>query len=160
VIGGAGRDTDRLRRVATEVGAPARFLGRVPEDDLPALYGCADVFAMVCRNRWGGLEQEGFGIVFLEAAAAGIPQIAGRSGGSHEAVVDGQTGLVVADERETAAALARLLTDPALRAAMGTASRERVASQLTYDVLAATLAAAIDGADLGPGAHAVGADGS
>ena len=59
------------------------------------LYACADVFAMPCRERWGGLEAEGFGIVFLEAAAAGVPAVAGRSGGSHEAVVDGETGFVV-----------------------------------------------------------------
>ena len=56
------------------------FLGRVPNDDLPPLYGCADVFTMLCRNRWGGLEQEGFGIVFVEAAACGVPQVAGDSG--------------------------------------------------------------------------------
>ena len=70
-IAGGGRDRDRLERRGR--GRRARrsaFLGRVPDDDLPALYGCADVFAMLCRNRWGGLEQEGFGIVFLEAAAA------------------------------------------------------------------------------------------
>ena len=64
----------------------------MPDDDLPSLYGCADVFAMLCRNRWGGLEQEGFGIVFLEAAACGVPQVAGASGGAAEAVVDGETG--------------------------------------------------------------------
>ena len=72
-----------------------RFLGRVPNDDLPALYGCADVYTMLCRNRWGGLEQEGFGIVFLEAAACGVPQVAGDSGGAAEAVADGETGIVV-----------------------------------------------------------------
>ena len=84
-----------------------RFLGRVPDDrGLPALYGCADAFAMLCRNRWLGLEQEGFGIVFLEAAAAcGVPQVAGRSGGSAaEAVIDGVTGtLVVGRPRSTSA---------------------------------------------------------
>ena len=67
---------------------------------------------MACRNRWLGLEQEGFGIVFLEAAAAGVPQVAGRSGGAAEAVVDGETGLVVADPDDpgrVAEALRRLL---------------------------------------------------
>ena len=54
---------------------------------------------MPCRERWGGLEAEGFGIVFLEAAAAGVPAVAGRSGGSHEAVVDGETGFVVESRR-------------------------------------------------------------
>ena len=73
-----------------------RLLGRVPSPDLPGLYACADVFALCCRSRWGGLEQEGFGIVFLEAAAAGVPSVAGDSGGAAEAVVDGETGVVVA----------------------------------------------------------------
>ena len=72
-----------------------RLLGGVSDAELPGLIGAADVFAMVCRNRWLGLEQEGFGIVFLEAAAAGVPQVAGASGGAGEAVVDGETGLVV-----------------------------------------------------------------
>ena len=57
------------------------------DEDLAALLGAADVFAMACRSRWIGLEQEGFGIVFLEAAAAGVPQVAGDSGGAAEAVV-------------------------------------------------------------------------
>ena len=69
--------------------------GASPTTTCPALYGCADVFAMPCRNRWGGLEQEGFGIVFVEAAACGVPQVAGDSGGAAEAVDDGVTGLVV-----------------------------------------------------------------
>ncbi len=80
-ISGSGRDRARLERLAATTGAPVQFLGRVGNDDLPALYGCVDVFAMPCRNRWGGLEQEGFGIVFVEAAAAGVPQVAGRSRG-------------------------------------------------------------------------------
>ena len=76
-IAGGGRDERRLRRLAAELDAPVRFLGRVSNDDLPRLYGCADVFTMPCRTRWGGLEQEGFGIVFVEAAACGVPQVAG-----------------------------------------------------------------------------------
>src|SRR5690606_6427331 len=102
---------------------------------------------MVCRgNRWGGLEQEGFGIVFLEAAASGVPQVAGRSGGSHEAVVHGSTGLVVDDPTDVAAvavALSRLLDDAALRAEMGRAARRRVEAELTYDLLAERLATAL-----------------
>ena len=77
------------------LGRRARFLGRVPDAALAPLLACADLFAMPCRDRWLGLEAEGFGIVFLEAAAAGVPVVAGRSGGSHEAVVDGATGFVV-----------------------------------------------------------------
>ncbi len=146
-IAGSGRDRLRLERIADESRAPAMFLGRVDDAGLPALYAASDVFAMLCRNRWGGLEQEGFGIVFLEAAAAGVPQLAGASGGSAEAVVDGVTGWVVdrpSDPDAVAAALGRLLDDPAQRAAMGAASRARAVDEFAYDVLAARLRAAID----------------
>lgn len=147
IIGGGGRDSLRLQRKVEATGAPVRLVGRVPDDDLPALYGCADAFAMVCRNRWAGLEQEGFGIVFLEAASCGIPQIAGDSGGSAEAVVDGVTGLVVrrpTDHRETAAAIERLLTDRDLARRMGAAARERAVSAFSYDLLAARLNTALE----------------
>jgi phosphatidylinositol alpha-1,6-mannosyltransferase len=144
VVGG-GRDEARLRRMAG--GAPVRFLGRVPDVDLPGLYGAADLFAMLCRDRWGGLEQEGFGIVFLEAAAAGVPSVAGRSGGSHEAVVDGSTGLVVDDPTDVAAvgrALGALIDDPDRRTAMGAAARRRAVAEFRYDDLARRLGDAID----------------
>ena len=147
-VAGQGRDLARLRRLATDAGVPVRFLGRVPDDRLPALYGCADVFAAPCRSRWGGLEQEGFGIVFLEAAACGVAQVAGDSGGAAEAVADGETGVVVrrpSDASEVASALAGLLDDPVRRAAMGEASRRRAVSQFSYDGLAATLAATLAG---------------
>jgi phosphatidylinositol alpha-1,6-mannosyltransferase len=145
-IGGSGRDRGRLERLVATTGAPVRLLGRVPHDDLPALYGCADVYAMLCRNRWAGLEQEGFGIVFLEAAAAGVAQVAGDSGGAAEAVVEGETGLVVRhpdDPREVADALARLLDDPAARARMGIRGRERATAEFAYDGLATRLGAAL-----------------
>jgi len=141
-IAGAGRDRTRLERLVARSGAPVRLLGRVDDERLPSLYACADVFAMLCRNRWGGLEQEGFGIVFLEAAASGIPQVAGDSGGASEAVVDGETGLVVhSPERGEAAAsaLARLLDDADLRRAQGHAARQRAEREYSYDVLAARL---------------------
>src|SRR5436190_4053276 len=109
-IAGGGRDRSRLDRLVRRSGAPVRLLGRVDDDRLPSLYACADVFTMLCRNRWGGLEQEGFGIVFLEAAASSVPQVAGDSGGASEAVVDGETGFVVRrphDAGAVADALAR-----------------------------------------------------
>ena len=83
------------RASPTQSPATVRMLGAVSDEDRAALLGGADVFVMACRSRWLGLEQEGFGIVFLEAAAAGVPQIAGDSGGASEAVLDGVTGLVV-----------------------------------------------------------------
>src|SRR5207249_8245755 len=124
-IAGVGRDRKRLEEHAAPLGARARLLGRVPDVDLPALYASADVFAMVCRDRWGGLEAEGFGIVFLEAAACAVPSVAGRSGGSHEAVVDGATGYIVEPRDVTAVreAIDRMLGDDGLRARLGAAAR-------------------------------------
>jgi phosphatidylinositol alpha-1,6-mannosyltransferase len=141
-IGGGGRDRRRLDRLVARSGAPVRLLGRVSDDDLTALFGAADVYAMLCRNRWAGLEQEGFGIVFLEAAACGVPQVAGDSGGAAEAVADGDTGLVVrrpGDAGAVAAALARLLDDAELRTTMGHAARRRAVSDFAYEVLAERL---------------------
>ncbi len=145
-IAGEGRDRARLERLARRSGCPTRFLGRVPDESLPSLVGAADVFAMACRNRWAGLEQEGFGIVFLEAASCGVPQLAGRSGGAGEAVVDGETGIVVDDPSDlghVAVALRRLLSDEDLRRRLGNAARRRAEQHFGYDVLARRLAAAL-----------------
>jgi phosphatidylinositol alpha-1,6-mannosyltransferase len=145
-IGGTGRDMGRLRRLAATSGAPVELLGRVSDDALPDLYGAADVFVMACRDRWLGLEQEGFGIVFLESAACGVAQVAGRSGGAAEAVVDGETGFVVddpSDPGEVASALRRLLSEPELRRSMGEAGRGRVVESYDYGNLSLRLAAAL-----------------
>jgi phosphatidylinositol alpha-1,6-mannosyltransferase len=146
-IGGSGRERGRLDALVSETGAPVRMLGRVPDEDLPDLYGCADVFAMLCRNRWSGLEQEGFGIVFLEAAACAVPQVAGDSGGAADAVADGETGLIARqpdDEHAVASLLAELLDDEERRAAMGEAARLRAVEGFAYDLLAARLDDALE----------------
>ena len=159
VIAGAGRDSRRLQRLASQVKVPVSFLGRVSDAELPRLYHAADLFAMLCRQRWGGLEQEGFGVVFLEAAAAGLPQLAGSSGGSAEAVRHGETGLVVATPGfarhrlpgKTATkpaagceaaeqSLRQLAEDPSLRQEMGVAARQRAEAEFSYDRLAGQLA--------------------
>jgi phosphatidylinositol alpha-1,6-mannosyltransferase len=105
---------------------------------------------MLCRNRWGGLEQEGFGIVFLEAAACEVPQVAGDSGGAEDAVIDGVTGVMVrhADDAhrgpdEAARAFEKLLDDPTLRRTMGRAGRLRAVDQFSYDGLAKQLGIAL-----------------
>jgi phosphatidylinositol alpha-1,6-mannosyltransferase len=141
-VAGSGRDTGRLHAVARRRGVTrqVRFMGRVPDDDLADLFGCGDVFAMLCRNRWVGLEQEGFGIVFLEAAACGVPQIAGDSGGAAEAVADNETGFVISDPKDptaVAAALGRLLDDDATRRRMAVAARARAEALFAWDDLAA-----------------------
>jgi len=145
-IAGRGRDAERIEARIAEKSSPTRLLGAVSDEDLPRLVGAADVFVMACRNRWLGLEQEGFGIVFLEAAAAGVPQVAGRSGGAGEAVVDGETGIVVrhpADIGAVTGAIRRLLEDSALRERLGVAARRRAEASFDYDVLARRLGAAL-----------------
>ena len=145
-IAGRGRDRDRLAGEIVERQAPVRLLGGVSDDDLPRLVGAADVFAMLCRNRWLGLEREGFGIVFVEAAAAGVPQVAGDSGGAGEAVLDGLTGSVVKRPTDVATvvrAIGKLLDNDQLRRRMGDESRRRAETSFDYDRLAPRLAAAL-----------------
>jgi phosphatidylinositol alpha-1,6-mannosyltransferase len=147
-IAGDGRELDHLRRLAEQSPVTVRVLGRVSQEDRAALLGAADIFVMACRNRWLGLEQEGFGIVFLEAAAAGVPQVAGDSGGASEAVLHGETGLVVADPGNPGAvaeALRGLLADRNRRRRMGRAARSRVQENFDNDVLASRLADALAG---------------
>ena len=146
-IAGDGRELRRLRQQADAGSADVRVLGRVGDEDRALLLGAADVFVMACRSRWLGLEQEGFGIVFVEAAAAGVPQVAGDSGGAAEAVLDGVTGLVVAepsDPGRVAEALRALLSDQVLRRRMGRAARARAEKSFDYDVLASRLAASLE----------------
>ena len=148
-IAGRGRDRRRLERIVASTGAPVHFLGRVPFADLPALYGCVDLFAMLCRDRWLGLEQEGFGIVFVEAGACGVPSVAGASGGVRDAVDDGLTGTVVdrpSSVDDVTAALATLLDDDERRRTFGVAARERAIDSFAYDVLADRLWSALRGA--------------
>jgi phosphatidylinositol alpha-1,6-mannosyltransferase len=142
-IAGEGRELPRLQLQAEASQATVRLLGRLSDGDRAALLGAADIFVMACRNRWGGLEQEGFGIVFLEAAAAGVPQVAGDSGGAADAVVHGETGLVVSHPEDPgciAEALRQLLADPERAKRMGAAGRARVVASFEYDALASRLA--------------------
>lgn len=142
VIGGAGRDRDRLEKMANRLEAPVTFLGRVPEEELSDWLASTDLMVMDCRSRWFGLEQEGFGIVFLNAASCGVPAVAGRSGGSHEAVVDGVTGYVVSNsrsERALAAAMAVLLGDDVTRKRFASQARTVARTQFDWDILAESL---------------------
>jgi phosphatidylinositol alpha-1,6-mannosyltransferase len=124
-----------------------RLTGSVPWEQLPAHYDAGDVFAMPCRSRRAGLEVEGLGIVFLEASATGLPVVAGRSGGSPDAVLDGVTGHVVdgTSVAEVAVAVRDLLADPARAAEMGAAGRAWVESEWRWDVLAARLRTLLEG---------------
>jgi phosphatidylinositol alpha-1,6-mannosyltransferase len=145
-IGGSGRDESRLRRLIERLGSPVAMLGHVPDAELPLLTGAADIWTMLCRDRWLGLEQEGFGIVFLEAAAAGVAVIAGQSGGAGDAVVDGVTGLVVdrpGDVVPATVALRALLDDPAYRSRLATTARARALAEFDQHKLALRLGEAL-----------------
>ena len=113
VLIGIGEDHDYLTTLAAEldVSEHVHLLGHVSPEDLPRWYNACDVFAMPNRDING--DTEGFGMVYLEAAACGKPAIAGMAGGTGNAVIDGTTGLRVDGERleDVAAALERLLTD-------------------------------------------------
>ena len=128
---GQGRLAYGLQRSAEALGVAHRvhFPGALPREDMQQWLAAADVFASPCRVRWGGLEVEGFGIVFAEAALTGLPVLAGRSGGSAEAVVSGETGIVVngGSAEEVAAGLARLLSASESRRRMLGAAGRRLA---------------------------------
>jgi phosphatidyl-myo-inositol dimannoside synthase len=120
--------------------------GEVPWAALPAHYAAGDVFAMPCRTRWLGLDLEALGVVFLEASAAGLPAVAGRSGGAPETVVEGVTGTVVDGRRPgpVGRAVAELLADPQRAAAMGAAGRRRVEAELSWEAVVAKLEKLLD----------------
>ncbi len=148
VVGG-GPDMPRLQRLAIERGVAdhVRFTGSVPWAELPAHYAAGDVFAMPCRTRLGGIDVEGLGIVYLEAAATGLPVVAGSSGGAPDAVLDGETGVVVdgRDVDAVAREVSALLADPGQAAAMGAKGRAWVEDNWRWDVLAARLRGLLTG---------------
>lgn len=134
---GRGRDEAALRRAARRLGVPTRFEVGVPFAALPTLYRQMTVFAMPCRSRWFGLEAEGLGIVFLEAAATGLPVVVGDSGGAPETVLPGRTGFVVDGDDTLLEALRLLLDDPTAARAMGAAGAEFVRREYSWDAVAA-----------------------
>jgi phosphatidyl-myo-inositol dimannoside synthase len=140
---GGGPYERRLRRLAaaSPAGDRIHLTGEVPWEELPAHYAAGDVFAMPCRTRWLGLDLEALGVVFLEAAAAGLPVVAGRSGGAPETVVEGVTGTVVDGRRPgpVGRAVAVLLADPPRARAMGAAGRHRVEAEFSWQAVVGRL---------------------
>ncbi len=110
-----------------------RFLGRVKYENLPEYYRSADLFVLLSHKDKNS--EEGWGTVFLEAAASGLPVVAGRVGGVEEAVENMITGMVVdaANEEVVIKAITDLLSDPETARIMGTAGRERVLREFTWD---------------------------
>ncbi|MBF6084049.1 glycosyltransferase family 4 protein [Nocardia cyriacigeorgica] len=143
VIAGGGPYEQKLRGLAEALGVSDSvvFTGRVRSDELAAHHTLADVFAMPARTRGAGLDVEGLGIVYLEASAAGVPVVAGRSGGAPETVIEGKTGCVVDGRKidQIVDALVGILADPDAAARMGTAGRQWVEQQWRWDTLGARL---------------------
>ena len=112
-----------------------RFLNSVSAADLPELYRRASIYVMPSREEYHTGSVEGFGIVYLEASASGLPVVAARSGGAAEAVIEDETGLLVPpdDPPALAKALARLLNDSALRQRLGSNGRSWVENEMNWD---------------------------
>jgi len=146
---GSGPLEPALRRSIAARGLQGSVVltGGVPPEQLPEHYAAGDVFAMPCRTRRGGLDVEGLGMVFLEAAACGLPVVAGTSGGAPETVVAGVTGQVVDPRSPSAVAgvLADLLDDPARAREMGAAGRAWVEQRWSWSTIAGTFAAVLGG---------------
>lgn len=134
-----GRYESTLRKRAAKCpDLTVRFFGNLPDDELSGIYERADIFAMTSVNLDRSVE--GFGLVYLEAAAHGLPVVAHNVGGVAEAVEDGTTGLLVPPHRpaQLAAAFEKLIHDPDLRHRLGAAGRER-ATRNCWKASAATL---------------------
>lgn len=145
VIVGDGEDRARLEEIVRRDGLVEKvtFAGRVPEAELTDYYRLCDVYVMPNREVLETTDSiEGFGISFIEAAACGKPAVAGRSGGTDAAVLDGVTGYIVEpeDPSELAEKIQRLLDDPALSGEMGRSGRARVLRDFTWRQRAEELA--------------------
>ena len=136
LVVGAGKKKKTYVKLAEEldIAAAVRFVGNVPDPDLPLLLNAAAAYVGVSR-RADGTRVEGFGVALAEASACGLPVIAGQSGGLAEAVRDGETGLVVDpdDPAAVAAALKRLLEDQLLARRLGQGGRKAVESLYNWD---------------------------
>ena len=127
---------------ALEIQERVTFIGRIQYADLPRYICAGDLFVMPSRSRLAGLEVEGLGIVYLEASSCGLPVIAGDSGGAPDAVLEGQTGLVVdgTSKSDVAAAAVELLLDPDRSQAMGIRGRQWIIQEWRWEIWSARFA--------------------
>jgi len=109
-----------------------RFMGEVPHEEMPVYYAIADIFVLLTHPFEG--KEEGLGLVFLEAAARALPIVAGRSGGVEEAVIHGETGLVVDafNESEVLEALKMYIEDDEYAKTMGKNAQKRIFSEFLW----------------------------
>jgi len=137
IIVGDGPYRKHLEKLTADLGLRdnVHFTGKVDQAQLANWYAAGDVFAMPCRTRVGGWDVEGLGIVFLEASATGLPVIVGNSGGAVDAVLEGETGFLVNgnDLSEIRDRLIELLANQDLAKRMGSAGRNWVAQEWTWE---------------------------
>ncbi len=135
ILAGRGPCLDEAIKLTYDLGIREQvtFPGMVPDEDLAALYHACEVFALPtgCDRRG---QVEGFGLVFVEANACGKPVVAGRSGGVADAVIDGETGIIIEpeDEEALADAIISLMEDPKLAERLGKAGKRRVEKELNW----------------------------
>lgn len=145
----SGRSGRRLERelAALADGLPVEFVGPLTHAEMPAFFSTGDVFASPVRSRLGGLNSEGFGLVFAEAAAAGLPVLVGDSGGASETVIDGRTGYLLDphDPALWADRLTGLLLDPTRARAWGDTGRSHIAEHFSDQACIAALQTFLDG---------------
>jgi glycosyltransferase involved in cell wall biosynthesis len=138
VLVGDGPARGEIETLMAPFGTRVRFLGAQPHAALPAIYAAADLYLWPAIN-------EAYGMAFLEAQAAGLPVVAGYSGGVAAVVADAQSGLLtpVGDAVSFAGAVRCLLDNPALRHELGAAAARRTASHHDEAAAARALAAAL-----------------
>lgn len=145
VLVGIGPHQKYLEKLAQklQISDCITFIGRINYAELPRYICLGDIFAMPSRSRFFGLEVEGLGIVYLEASACGLPVVGGMSGGAPDAVLAGETGVVVdgTNSDEIATACIELLNNPELCALMGSNGREWIIENWRWEIWATRYAA-------------------
>ena len=136
LIIGRGRYRSTLEALAQMYAPDAVIQEAADGQELTQAFSAGDVFAMPVRTRGGGLDVEGLGIVYLEAQAAGLPVIAGNSGGAPETITP-ETGVVIegSNMHQLADALVEILQNPQRSAAMGKAGRSNVEENWTWEIM-------------------------
>ena len=145
VLVGVGPHQEYLEKLALKLNVSdcVTFIGRINYAELPKYICLGDIFAMPSRSRFFGLEVEGLGIVYLEASACGVPVVGGKSGGAPDAVLVGETGMVVdgTNSSEIADACIELLNNPELCALMGANGRAWIIENWRWEIWATRYAA-------------------
>src|SRR5262249_42471042 len=136
LIAGRGPDMAALRTLAEtlRVAPRVRWLGYVPEEDLPELYRASDLFLLCSRETASRQEVEGFGLAFLDAQACGVPALGTRTGGIPDAIKEGEGGWLIAQDDVPAlsAVLSHLVESPEVFAEEGRKARARVEREGTW----------------------------